>query len=573
MDSAPKWRRPPSKGRSKNDDSDSDMEEKSFDFDLAGASTPLKVNPETSTIFLSPIKKLHNLHLTASSPNSSSTMDPIAEKSKGNEADIDDFDEDYDDDYYSEAEQTILSDGSVEFKDEAESTQIIPNPVYINSKKRGMESPSDMIITPRSTSISSIPKLSGSGASGNMSLCSVSNISQFKVSFSNSDSTPCPRQPRKRLKFKEITPSSTPSNVNKRKNVLNLQNSTKASASILNQLNTIQRLPEDEDEEEDDSDSDGNVNGNGSGGSENGAGIKSDLNYYEFESMVASKTSSPIQSSTTANTSINSDSKVHVQRSSTPISQSTPANSRAPTPPIDEVSEYGESINGYRFVRSQPPPSSSVYYSYKTPENNNVYSQEMKNAYISGKAVEPRQSSDHKSGAQDKWYEIVGEFPVTSAGLMNEDDEDLHIGDKRINDPYLSGPGSKLKIDTTLSNEMDELDERRRQVREQYFNSFEAKRDIKLPLLDQFQLTSEITTRKEDLLALLDDKKSVLDFYQFIEGNDVLDLVRRERLKWHPDKWRHSEKWEHGNNKWVTDQDIIENLSKALNLLVERLSS
>lgn len=569
MDSAPKWRRPPSKGRSKNDDSDSEMEEKSFDFDLAGASTPLKANSETSTIFLSPIKKLHNLHLTASSPNLSS-MDPIAEKSKGNEADIDDFDEDYDDDYYSEAEQTILSDGSVEFKDEAESTQIIPNPVYINSKKRGMESPLDMIITPRSTSISSIPKLLGLGASGNMSLCSVSNISQFKVSFSNSDSTPCPRQPRKRLKFKEITPSSTPLNLNKRKNVLNLQNSTKASASILNQLNTIQHLPVDG--EDDDSDLDGNGNGNKSAESEKGASIKGDIDYYEFESMVASKTSSPIQSSTTANTSVNSDSKVHVQRLSTPISQSTPANSRAPTPPIDEASEYGESINGYKFVRGQPPATSLVYYSYKTPENNNVYSQEMKNAYIQGKTVESRQSSEHKSGAQDKWYEIVGEFPVTSAGLMNEEDEDLHIGDKRINDPYLSGTGSKLKIDTTLSEEMDEMDERRRQVREQYFKSFEAKHDIKLPLLDQFQLTSEITTRKEDLLALLDDRKSVLEFYEFIEGNDVLDLVRRERLKWHPDKWRHSEKWEHGNNNWVTDQEIIENLSKALNLLVERLS-
>lgn len=103
---------------------DSDEENKTFDFDLAGASTPLKSIPnlrpqESSTIFLSPINKLHNLHLNTSPERG------IQEEEEDEESD------------YNEAEQTIASDGSVEFKDDEdkEEEELISNPMYINSKK------------------------------------------------------------------------------------------------------------------------------------------------------------------------------------------------------------------------------------------------------------------------------------------------------------------------------------------------------------------------------------------------------------------------------------------------------
>ena len=61
-------------------------------------------------------------------------------------------------------------------------------------------------------------------------------------------------------------------------------------------------------------------------------------------------------------------------------------------------------------------------FKYETPINNNRYHQLCQ-------------------GYNSNNYQIMNELPVTAAGLMphgDEDDDDIHIGDRRIGDPYLN---------------------------------------------------------------------------------------------------------------------------------------
>lgn len=474
-----------------------DDEVNSFELNGAHASTPLRPNQvpnrasAASDMFLSPVTKLSNLHLGASSPKS---FEPLDEES------------------CLEAEQTILSDGSVDFISEHDVKVTLP-PVYLNSKKRGIDNSLDMVVTPCAPHDSSKNVLTVSADP--MSICG-SNSS--KLSFSNSDSTPCPPQPRKRLKFKQVTPSGTPLNVGgKRKNLLNFSNSTRVSASILTQLNTVRH----DDFAEDD------------------------------DSPPPTEPMSAWTGTSTADTTASS-----VRQPTTPISQSTPANSRAPTPPQPlslplppnvtpgpkappVAEEYGEPINGYKFVRlSAEPRSLHPYYSYKTPENTHSYNEV------------PRVRSD----ACASRYEIVGEFPVTSAGLMDENDEDLHIGDKRINDPYLN------PRDTVKSHwgPAEAEQERRQRVARDYLMSANA---ADLPLLKLYE-GERAAMDKQTILSLINDNSSVLEFYQFISTN-ALDTIKRDRIRWHPDKW-------HARGK-DGDKEIVDNLSQVLNALVERL--
>lgn len=410
-----------------------------------------------------------------------------------------------------------------------------------------------MIITPRVGK--RLGSISSVKSDSNMSICNASNVSVslFKLSFSNSDSTPCPRQPRKRLKFKDTTPSGTPLSLGKRKNLLNLSSSKKASISILTQFTEAQEELSGDDVDENDLDDDIHKHDNGDDG-----------NYESYENYEESDLNGTPNTESSKFPNLN-----------TPISQSTPANSRPPTPPL--IEEYGDPIKGYKLLREQSSDADiqNPYYSYKTPENNKnlSYSQMMRNSYIGGNPTPELSQNTSGSG-----YQIVGEFPVTSAGLMNEDDVDLHIGDKRINDPYNSGAstpgfnstpgfkstpgGSKLKFQSMTD------DSRRQEIKDEYLNGG------KLPLLKQF----ETNLSTEEIISLINDDKSLFEFYEYItnDGNDnknnnnsnnnidmdILDMVKKERLKWHPDKWI-------GNI--TVDKEVIENLSKALNTLVERL--
>lgn len=434
-DSSPAWY--------KNRATDSDNEDESnqrFEF-LTGASTPLHINHGKSMMFMSPMKKLDNLHI--------SQLDPPQED------DSEDF----------EGNKTIASDYT-----DSDDNELTPAPAYIRKRKH---TDLDMVITP-SAANHTIPHASSGKMSG------IIETSDLKHSFSTSDSTPCPSQPRKKLKFK-TSQELTPSQPSKTKTpLLNVSGSRKLSATalpLLSKLNNAQE--EDADEESEESQGSSNV-----------------------------FTNAP-------------------NPHSTPISQSTPANSRAPSPGFTE--EAG--VHGYNFVKP-------TKFKYQTPQSRptSAYpgfqnSQHLINAYNTNDFT-------HASGGK---YKIVGEFPVTSAGLMNEQDEKLHVGDKRINDPYLAPPP---------------LARNEHKIREAYLQSSD-----KLPLLLHFERDLSHT----EMLLLINDNKSVSAFYEHvnIEGEELFSFLKKERLRWHPDKWV--------TRQSVFNKPIIDSLSQVINSLLEDL--
>lgn len=437
-----------------------------FNFELAGASTPLGAN--NSMTFLSPMKKLNNLHLN-----------PIVDGEDTPKINENDENDDSD---YGLGNQTIHESSS----SDGEYSQNSP-PVFVGSRKRKRVVESPMVITPTVTSNDS----KDSYMKDMSSIC-YSSTSISKISFSNSDSTPCPI-PRKKLKFKRIN-VETPSQPSKQKRKL---------LDLSNCVKTTQITPE----------------------------IHEDDDSMNQSILNLSFVSSPVHN----NTEFSAQGQQN--QHSTPISQSTPANSRPPTPKLEE---YGEEINGYKFVK---PPTHSQF-NYQTPPNRYgpfTTSQQAKQSLDSGNFEETFSTiksdvSSNKQGSSK--YKIVGEFPVTSAGLMNESDEDLHIADKRINDPYLN---DNLTLDVLL-------------IRAEYQNS------TKLPLLEVFEAESPT---KEHLLELINDGKSVQEFYNHIvEKSDIKEFVRKDRIRWHPDKWLNKQ-------DPVLDKQVIDSLSQVLNGIVE----
>lgn len=217
----------------------------------------------------------------------------------------------------------------------------------------------------------------------------------------------------------------------------------------------------------------------------------------------------------------------HNDLESTPISQSTPTSLRASTPPLPPppptapTQEYGPTINGFKFVR--PRPNSSQF-KYETPINGNRYAQ-MRNSYN-------RQN-----------YSVVGELPVTSAGMMDE--EGVHVGDKRINDPYLT---PQTAPPTTTLNE---------RLRFEYHNK------MKLPLLPPHFDQDDLST--EQILHLI-TQDSLKKFYNLIAEGSMLDLLRQERIKWHPDKWVGKLKQYPDGNITIS---VIDRLSQTINALID----
>lgn len=431
---------------------------------LAAASTPLHVNANKSVMMISPMKRLDKLHLTQTElpPIEASDEDEAASSSAhaGN--------------------QTILTEYSTS-ESESETEERKP-PVFV--RKRKHETSLDMIVTPAFDSVRI--KASDLPSSKNLSAANITCDSISKISFLSSYSTPCPSQPRKKLKFKD---QPTPSQPYKRGPLLNLSGSRKVSAENESIMDRLNNAGDDE-------------------------------------------------CSFLGDSSVSEEPEVEQNAAqSTPISQSTPANSRAPSPFTEDTSE---SMNGFSFVK----PAQTTPFKYETPQTRPSYaypglkpSQELRNAYNNGNFGE----------ATKKTYEVVGHFPMSAAGLMDEEIDDLHVGDKRINDPYLEAPLLELSISD---------DSERSRIRLHYLTS-----NDKLPLLLHFQ--SDLG--KGEMLQLIHDGNSVSAFYDYIsDPGDLPALLKKERLRWHPDKW--VSRLEHSE----FDEDIIRSLTQVINALIEK---
>lgn len=427
--------RSPTRWYSSKNDTSSDVEDRLFDLDLnlAGASTPLNSQLNANSTIFSPMKRLDNLHLEGAD-------DTV--KNSDSEDDL--------------ANVTIPNDLSdVEYADGLQSEP----PTFITRKRKRMVSDLPMeVITPHSKT----PDVQDSGLK-DMSDISYSLHSYSKLSFSNSDSTPCPVQPRKRLRFKANSQESTPSQPSKVKSVLNIAHSVKTTASP----SLIVKLP----------------------------GYDEDESYASVATPQLMSLAPP---------------------ESTPISQLTPANLRAPSPPCEE---YGDSIEGFRFVK---------------PSGIRLASLLSKSQHL-------------KAQLNSNQYQVVGEFPVTAAGLMDESDEDVHIADKRINDPYMHTP------------ERPQHD-RRAEIRLQYLDS------TILPLMRMF---SGSTPSADILVSLINDGHSVLEFYEYITADSALDahaktieFIRKDRVRWHPDKWV-------GRHDAIHTDKVINSLIVVLNHIVQ----
>lgn len=127
-------------------------------------------------------------------------------------------------------------------------------------------------------------------------------------------------------------------------------------------------------------------------------------------------------------------------------------------------------------------------------------------------------------------YQIVGEFPVTLAGLMDESEEGVHIGDKRI-----------VAEDFTAA------------LRDSFLSL------SNLPILPPLYYTQDTLKGGELAEALTFD--SIKEFYETIAGDEMATLLRSERVRWHPDKWV-------GAN---IDLDVVHHVSLVVNSLYQQL--
>lgn len=394
---------------------DSDIDDLPLALDFINlASTPLKVSK--SAMLVLPMRKLDKLHILQ---NPNETLE-------------DDF----------PGDQTLVTEYSSE--SELEPIAQDSNMSMLPVRKRKAET-SDMVITPqyrlrhRVLSVRLIPVLASS----------VELLS--KISFSNSDSTPCPAQPRKRFKR-----TDSPG----RKGLLNLSQSTKApAASVISKLNQA------------------------------------------------------------------NDEDVPDIPASTPLSQSTPANSRPPSPsrsrPESPKEDTDDSINGFSFVKPQ-------HFSYRTPQSRPT------SMYPSAHVLRTAYNANN--------YQVVGEFPVSAAGLMDE--KDVHVGDKRINDPYLRAPEPASSPDSD--------------IRLRYFASPDH-----LPLLADY--TGSLSLSQAKSLLSTD---TLLAFYKHIFSDTdgtLVALLKRDRLRWHPDKWLAR------INDSPFDMDLIHAVSQGINALIDSI--
>lgn len=467
---------------------------------LTAASTPLHINTGKSTLFTSPLKRLDQLDLNHSSPQipsipklGSEIPRPERNKIRYNEIQSDDDDENESSGFNEEI-------GNITFVDTTDYNPVndgdkyhcpleyLEPPTYIRKRKLG-ESSTDIAMTPSFSCIenSSHQPEDMSGIIGN------ETNESLKISFSASDSTPCPPQPRKRLKLEGSIQETTPSQPSRVTGlILNLNSSKKLSASSVPLLSKLNNATSDTADE------------------------VSSFNSLSSVTKISSSKS---------------------KACSTPISQSTPANSRPSSPAfVTEVSD--EEVNGYRFVKPR------LKFNYETPQprtfSNHPY--KLQNNVSRGLVNEYNATN---SGLSFKNYNIVGKFPVSAAGLMDEEDGNIHIADKRISDPYLLAPPSGPNKGGSPELLFQYMDSR-----------------YKLPLDEHFDKDLELDEMKQ----LISDGRSVIEFYRKIISLSELDMhrfLKRERLRWHPDKW--ASRLEDS----PFDKAVIDLLSQEINRLIE----
>ncbi|KAI5948943.1 hypothetical protein KGF57_005136 [Candida theae] len=444
------------------------------------ASTP--INPDSTVSFLSPMRMLNDLHLKSQVfDTESDASDDIHTDAEGNM--VETIQEQSDNEVGLDDDGNSVGNKTmINNSDESDDEFPISPPKFINRKKRmHSDAIESKIVTPLTSQDS------------HMSICNTTahtaNSSTLKLSFSTNDSTPCPPQPkRKKLKFKHASTET----------ILDLNYARKTSLQELahRPQGPLQSL-DDHDDDDDDHD---------------------DEEKEEEEEAEEAEDDYKNNSNSFDN---------HNGLESTPISQSTPTSSRASTPPLPPppsstatTQEYGPSVNGYKFVRQRP---SSFQFKYETPINGNRYAQ-MRHSYC-------KQN-----------YSVVGELPVTSAGMMDEDG--VHVGDRRINDPYLTSQYTE----TASVNDRIRLD---------YHNN------LKLPLPPPYFDQDNLST---DQIKHLITQDSLKQFYDMIVQGSMLDLLRQERIKWHPDKWVGKlRQYPHTN----ISLPIIDRLSQTINALID----
>lgn len=320
-------------------------------------------------------------------------------------------------------------------------------------KKRKRANVSDVeMITPSSESNGTKPD------SNSMSVCTdnITSVSllNLKLSFSNSDSTPCPVPAKKKMRFKLETP--VPKN-----KLLNLQNSIKTNV----------------------------------------ADVLYDFDYHTENNEYLEETS-PIEI-------------LKTWQNSTPISQLTPANSRAasPQPESPSPSQGDPELQSDEIVSEQIHPPLS----YQTP----VLSRNTINGYnLINKEVS---------------FEIIGD--LTNGSDVHPADQRIEIdetsSDPRQTDPYLHAPPTP---EHSVAN-----------IRMEYMTNPKT-----LPLLKDMS--------QEPLENVIDNltEENLTAFYEYIrlEDEQMVELLRQERIKWHPDK-----------NKFH-DKQIVHTISSCINALL-----
>lgn len=393
--------------------------------------------------FLSPLKKLDNLNLNNLSDITEDDYD-AANKTIDESIDLD------------KSEIVLPLDECSGGSDSEHEAQLISQrPVYVNKRKRINTSDIEMI-TPVSRSISN-----SNDPSNNMSICSnitSTSLSNLKLSFSNSDSTPCPVPAKKKFRYDQNTPIT-------KKKLLDFSHSIKTKIDD----NDGPQYPSIHDNELDDNDNE--INDDDDDNEYNDDDTKLELNYH-----------------------------------TNPISQSTPSNSRIPSPKGSRRSTPVKSND--MDVHGSPDDSyqTPIFESRKTIMGYSLINKEVESHMYA-----------HQNTPSDE-----------------SEDDDSFAGNARINDPYLTEPQS----DTTL--------------RHQYLND-----TTKLPLLVDYQ-----NLPKAEILSLI-TPDNVLKFYEtIILDEPMTELLKNERVKWHPDKRSYVNRF---------DPDVINAVSQCLNSMFDNL--
>ena len=475
----------------------------SLDLDVAGSSTPLtklqnnnvNVNSNSSALFMSPLRKLDQLQLESEdSPYYHDVLDrTIMEDSDHAEH----LDNEYNDN---------KSDGSNETDQK---------PQYISRRKRQLETSDVEMATPMATNLDRDLKNENSSSTYGLSMSS-----NFDVSFSNSESTPCPLQPRKKLKFKNAVTEKTPTQrrTTRQGATLNIQKSIKKSVCSLAGLKNLSCTTS------------GISNANSDEKKQHSQIFESDdePNKGDEESEDSIDFT---KHSDTLNTT-----PFHPNVQSTPILETDRQEGSIGDSSFAYFEETGESINGYKFVTNQN-------YIFNTPEDKLSTSQKLKLNY---------NANDTNTRGDE------GNIPRNNFScnfMENNDDND--IPSKRQHDPYLQKPRSGKKSDHQYKE----------WVRLAYFELFNENdvSTVKLPLLEMF----EKKLSNDQILDLINNETNVLEFYEYIrETTDLMDLVKKERIRWHPDKWM-SKLNKISGGDFSLNKQIVNRLSQVLNNIIE----